>query len=51
MITAFRRRDVDKDGIDVVLDYLWGLPAETLLAAISEKGLQHAYAAAFVTSR
>ena len=25
-----------KDGIDVVLDYLWGSPAETLLAAISK---------------
>ena len=41
MVAAFRR-EWDKDGIDVVLDYVWGLPAERLLAAISQKGLQHA---------
>jgi NADPH:quinone reductase-like Zn-dependent oxidoreductase len=41
MIAAFRR-EWDRDGIDVVLDYVWGAPAETLLAAISQKGLQHA---------
>ncbi len=28
--------------IDVVLDYLWGMPAEYLLQAISQKGLSHA---------
>ena len=39
MVAAFRR-EWDKDGIDVVLDYVWGLPAERLLAAISQKGLQ-----------
>jgi NADPH:quinone reductase-like Zn-dependent oxidoreductase len=31
-------------GVDVVLDYLWGEPAERLLEAISQKGLQHAAA-------
>lgn len=41
MVAAFRR-EWDKDGIDVVLDYVWGPPAETLLAAISQKGLQYA---------
>jgi len=29
-------------GVDIVLDYLWGGPAESLLEAISQKGLQHA---------
>ncbi|MFP5229920.1 MAG: zinc-binding alcohol dehydrogenase family protein [Acidobacteriota bacterium] len=28
-------------GIDVVLDYLWGAPAEALLAAVVQKGLDH----------
>jgi NADPH2:quinone reductase len=41
LVAAFRR-EWDKDGIDVVLDYLWGPPAEVLLAAISQKGMQHA---------
>ncbi len=29
-------------GVDVVLDYLWGQPAEILLEAIAKRGLQHA---------
>ena len=29
-------------GIDVVLDYLWGRPAEAVLEAMSQKGLQQA---------
>jgi hypothetical protein len=29
-------------GVDVVLDYLWGTPAERLLEAISQKGLKKA---------
>jgi NADPH:quinone reductase-like Zn-dependent oxidoreductase len=29
-------------GVDVVLDYLWGAPAETFFKAISQKGLDHA---------
>jgi NADPH:quinone reductase-like Zn-dependent oxidoreductase len=28
-------------GVDVVLDYLWGAPAECALAAIAQKGLSH----------
>jgi NADPH:quinone reductase-like Zn-dependent oxidoreductase len=35
--------DVDsfrKERCDIVLDYLWGAPAETLIEAISQKGLQ-----------
>ena len=35
------RREWEKEGIDVVLDYVWGLPAETLLSVISQRGLQH----------
>ncbi len=35
-VDAFRR-----EPCDIVLDYLWGAPAETLIAAISQKGLQH----------
>jgi NADPH2:quinone reductase len=29
-----------RDGVDIVLDYLWGRPAESLLEALSQKGLQ-----------
>jgi NADPH2:quinone reductase len=29
-------------GVDIVLDYLWGPPAETVLSAIAQKGLDHA---------
>jgi NADPH:quinone reductase-like Zn-dependent oxidoreductase len=37
---------IDRDAFreepcDIVLDYLWGAPAETLIDAISQKGLQH----------
>lgn len=28
--------------VDIVLDYLWGAPAEAVLAAIAQKGLEHA---------
>jgi NADPH:quinone reductase-like Zn-dependent oxidoreductase len=41
LVAAFRREIVG-DGVDVVLDYLWGAPAETVLAAIAQKGLSHA---------
>ena len=41
LISSFRRAWADA-GVDVVLDYLWGPPAEAVLAAISQKGLQHA---------
>jgi NADPH2:quinone reductase len=36
------RREWAKAPIDVVLDYLWGPPAEAVLEAISQKGFQHA---------
>ena len=35
-------RHIDESKVDIVLDYLWGPPAESLLAAISQKGLSHA---------
>lgn len=34
-------REAIADGVDVVLDYVWGAPAESVLAAISQKGLRH----------
>jgi NADPH:quinone reductase-like Zn-dependent oxidoreductase len=40
-VAAFRKEIVG-DGVDVVLDYLWGAPAEAVLAAIAQKGLSHA---------
>jgi NADPH:quinone reductase-like Zn-dependent oxidoreductase len=42
LVAAFREQFAE--GIDVVLDYLWGQPAETLLGAIGQKGLSHAAA-------
>jgi NADPH:quinone reductase-like Zn-dependent oxidoreductase len=41
LVAAFRQ-EWDKDGIEVVLDYLWGAPAETLLSAVAKS--QHAAA-------
>jgi len=41
LVAAFRDA-IAEHKIDVVLDYLWGAPAETLLAAIAQKGLAHA---------
>jgi NADPH:quinone reductase-like Zn-dependent oxidoreductase len=35
------RREWAEAGVDVVLDYLWGRPAEAVLEAMSQKGLQH----------
>jgi NADPH2:quinone reductase len=40
LVAAFRAEY--EAGIDVVLDYLWGAPAEALLQAISQKGLRTA---------
>jgi NADPH:quinone reductase-like Zn-dependent oxidoreductase len=40
LIEAFRAEI--SSGVDVVLDYLWGLPAEAVFAAIAQKGLGHA---------
>jgi NADPH:quinone reductase-like Zn-dependent oxidoreductase len=37
LVSAFR-----EEKCDVVLDYVWGAPAESLIEAISQKGLQHA---------
>jgi NADPH:quinone reductase-like Zn-dependent oxidoreductase len=41
LVAAFRGEIVEH-GVDVVLDYLWGEPAESVLAAIAQKGLSHA---------
>jgi NADPH2:quinone reductase len=41
LVAAFRSEIVEH-GVDVVLDYLWGEPAECVLAAIAQKGLSHA---------
>jgi NADPH:quinone reductase-like Zn-dependent oxidoreductase len=41
LISAFRT-EIAAAGLDIVLDYLWGSPAEALLAAIAQKGLNHA---------
>lgn len=40
LVSSFRK-EFAENKIDVVLDYLWGAPAEALFAAISQKGLQH----------
>ena len=41
LVDAFRRARAEH-GFDVVIDYLWGAPAEALLEAISQRGLSHA---------
>jgi NADPH2:quinone reductase len=38
LLAGFRQA-IDESGVDIVLDYLWGSPAETLLQAIAQKGL------------
>jgi NADPH:quinone reductase-like Zn-dependent oxidoreductase len=38
-LRAAFRREIGNAGVDVVLDYLWGSPAETLLQAIAQRGL------------
>ncbi|WP_158749774.1 zinc-binding alcohol dehydrogenase family protein [Acidobacterium sp. S8] len=40
-LVAAYRKEFAENGVDVVLDYLWGEPAETLLSVVSQKGLQH----------
>lgn len=40
LIAAFQS-ELSENKISVVLDYLWGDPAEVLLEAITQKGLQH----------
>jgi NADPH2:quinone reductase len=39
LVSAFRR-ELAESGVDVVLDYLWGPPAESVMEAISQKGLR-----------
>ncbi|MDQ1453007.1 MAG: hypothetical protein QOK38_2873 [Acidobacteriaceae bacterium] len=41
LVAAFRG-EIAEHGVDVVLDYLWGEPAESCLAAIAQKGLSRA---------
>ena len=41
LIQAFRT-ELAEHPVDVVLDYLWGTPAEALLAALTQRGLSHA---------
>jgi NADPH:quinone reductase-like Zn-dependent oxidoreductase len=41
LVASFRQH-LDENKVDIVLDYLWGAPAECLLQAISQKGLKHA---------
>jgi NADPH2:quinone reductase len=41
LIAAFRS-EFAGEGIDVVLDYLWGQPAESVLSAIAQRGLSKA---------
>jgi NADPH:quinone reductase-like Zn-dependent oxidoreductase len=43
LVSAFRS-GLAESGVDVVLDYLWGQPAERVLEAISQKGLRKAAA-------
>jgi NADPH2:quinone reductase len=43
LVSAFRTELADS-GIDIVLDYLWGSPAESVLQAITQKGLRKATA-------
>ena len=40
-LTAALRNEITTHGVDIVLDYLWGPPAETLLSAIAQRGLSH----------
>jgi NADPH2:quinone reductase len=41
LVSAFRS-ELAESGLDVVLDYLWGQPAERVLETISQKGLRKA---------
>jgi NADPH:quinone reductase-like Zn-dependent oxidoreductase len=41
LVTAFRS-EIAGEGVDIVLDYLWGKPAESLLSAIAQRGLSKA---------
>ncbi len=39
LVAAFRQ-ELAQNPVDVILDYLWGIPAEALLDAVSQKGLR-----------
>ncbi len=41
LVTSFRNEWAENK-VDVVLDYLWGSPAEIVLESLTQKGLQHA---------
>lgn len=41
LVSALRDAIAEHE-IDIILDYLWGAPAEALLEAITQKGLDHA---------
>lgn len=41
VISLDREPDFRQEPFDIVLDYLWGKPAEALIQSISQKGLQH----------
>jgi len=41
-LVAALRREKDEAGVDIVLDYLWGAPAEAAIEAIAQKGLSKA---------
>jgi NADPH2:quinone reductase len=41
LVAAFRS-EFATEGVDVVLDYLWGRPAESVLSAIAQRGLSKA---------
>lgn len=40
-LSAAIAKEASEEGIHVIVDYLWGLPTEAVLAAISRKGLTH----------
>jgi NADPH2:quinone reductase len=40
LLVSALRSEIAEAGVDVVLDYLWGQPAELVLQAISQKGLR-----------
>jgi NADPH2:quinone reductase len=41
LVSAFRS-ELTESGVDVVLDYVWGQPAECVFEAVSQKGLKKA---------
>jgi NADPH2:quinone reductase len=41
LIPLDQEHDFRQEPCDIVLDYLWGEPAESLIGSISQKGLQH----------